>query len=391
MAIAVRNTGENPTYLKADMHGTNQVAVASNGYNVTRRTQDPYGNPLGTTNPWVDNRGFLNKPVNTTTGLTDIGARNYDPALGRFVSVDPILDMTNPQQWNGYSYANNSPTTLSDPSGLRPAGCEEDHISCAGGGNGHMAKDPVEQSRHENTRKNVRQQRAKSEWLKGNSPSTSETGDLWGIWYTYNDLATQPDAAPGEYWNLPDHFSDYGNRACFGRTACREAYRHLFYHPDDIDGAKYIAAFYCVENFEKCEGNSAGYESWSSFQRNFPYLLALGLGGLGRVGAVDDMAASESAVVEGLGSSSTYIDLTRGNSIRNIGTNVTHTEFAENLTNSGWASRMSKDGSVQIFVNGGAKYILRSKNSSGYPGWTADFTPTGSKGHTLEIRLGYTP
>ncbi|HVK26548.1 MAG TPA: RHS repeat-associated core domain-containing protein [Actinokineospora sp.] len=116
--IAVRNTGENPTYLKADVHGTNQVAVASNGYTVTRRTQDPYGNPLGTTNPWIDNHGFLNKPVNTTTGLTDIGARNYDPTTGRFVSVDPLLDMANPQSWNGYNYANNNPTTHSDPTGL---------------------------------------------------------------------------------------------------------------------------------------------------------------------------------------------------------------------------------------------------------------------------------
>lgn len=28
------------------------------------------------------------------------------------------MDLTDPQQWNGYSYANNNPTTLSDPSGL---------------------------------------------------------------------------------------------------------------------------------------------------------------------------------------------------------------------------------------------------------------------------------
>jgi RHS repeat-associated protein len=95
--------------------------------------------------------------------------------------------------------------------------------------------------------------------------------------------------------------------------------------------------------------------------------------------------------IEGIGGARSYVDLTKGGSIRNVGTNATHTEFAETLINGGWISRTSKDGAVQIFERDGAKYILRSKNSSGYPGWTADFTPAGSAGHTLEIRLGYMP
>jgi hypothetical protein len=42
-----------------------------------------------------------------------------------------------------------------------------------------------------------------------------------------------------------------------------------------------------------------------------------------------------------------------------------------------------------MFEKDGAKYVLRDKNSSNYAGWTADFTPAGSKKHVLEIRLGY--
>lgn len=95
--------------------------------------------------------------------------------------------------------------------------------------------------------------------------------------------------------------------------------------------------------------------------------------------------------IEGIGDARSYVNLTEGGSIRNVGTNVTHTEFAETLTSGGWISRPSKDGAVQIFQRDGAKYVLRSKNSSGYPGWTADFTPAGSTRHTLEIRLGYAP
>ncbi|ALG07862.1 polymorphic toxin-type HINT domain-containing protein [Kibdelosporangium phytohabitans] len=128
--VALRVGAGVPQYLQADQHGTNQVSVSSTGFAVTRRELDPYGNPIGTTEGgiWPDNHGFLNKPHNEVTGLSDIGARNYDPEIGRFISVDPLIDLSSPQQWTGYTYANNNPTTLSDPSGLAPCGarpCED--------------------------------------------------------------------------------------------------------------------------------------------------------------------------------------------------------------------------------------------------------------------------
>lgn len=95
-------------------------------------------------------------------------------------------------------------------------------------------------------------------------------------------------------------------------------------------------------------------------------------------------ARAESIVAE----SRTYVDLTRGGSIRNVGTNATHTEFAETLTQSGWASRVSSDGAVRIFEQHGARYVLRQQAGS-YSGWSADFTPAGSAGTTLKLRLGF--
>ncbi|MFV0459445.1 MAG: polymorphic toxin-type HINT domain-containing protein, partial [Actinomycetales bacterium] len=92
----------------------------------------------------------------------------------------------------------------------------------------------------------------------------------------------------------------------------------------------------------------------------------------------------------GVGESRTYIDLTKGGSIRNVGTDAMHTEFADTLRNSGWTSRVSKDGAVQIFERDGARYVLREKAGS-YSGWSADFTPAGSSDVTLKIRLGYQP
>ena len=101
-------------------------------------------------------------------------------------------------------------------------------------------------------------------------------------------------------------------------------------------------------------------------------------------GAANTGAGAETLV----GQSSTYVDLTRGGSIRNVGTNATNTEFAETLTQNGWASQVSRDGAVQIFDQDGARYVLRQQAGS-YSGWSADFTPAGSARATLKLRLGF--
>ncbi|MFB7453269.1 polymorphic toxin-type HINT domain-containing protein, partial [Streptomyces sp. NPDC056194] len=70
----------------------------------------------------------------TTTSLTHIGAREYDQNTGRFLSADPIIHFDDPLQMNGYAYANNSPVTFSDPTGLEigstPGTCSWDIKYC---------------------------------------------------------------------------------------------------------------------------------------------------------------------------------------------------------------------------------------------------------------------
>ncbi|WP_318205837.1 RHS repeat-associated core domain-containing protein [Streptomyces sp. SCL15-4] len=121
--IAVRTattgvTGTKLNFLAADHHGTSSIALAAGTYALTKRYSTPFGAPRGTKpTTWPDDKAFLGKPADDTTGLTHIGAREYDPATGQFISVDPMLVLDQHQSLNGYAYANNSPITFSDPTG----------------------------------------------------------------------------------------------------------------------------------------------------------------------------------------------------------------------------------------------------------------------------------
>ncbi len=117
---AVRSgTGSSYYFELTDQHNTSTLTLSNTLTNPVWRQQTPYGAPRGTApTSWPDNHGFLNKPQDTTTGLTDVGARWYDPFTGTFASLDPVLEPASPQQLNGYSYAGANPVAGSDPSGL---------------------------------------------------------------------------------------------------------------------------------------------------------------------------------------------------------------------------------------------------------------------------------
>lgn len=117
--VGVR-TAAGVRWLISDQQNTAKVAIDSATLTTTARRLDLFGNPRGTASGWNGgSRGFVEGAANDGTGLIRLGLREYDPALGRFLSVDPIIDPTSPQTLNAYSYASNNPATLSDPSGLR--------------------------------------------------------------------------------------------------------------------------------------------------------------------------------------------------------------------------------------------------------------------------------
>ncbi|MFJ5552951.1 RHS repeat-associated core domain-containing protein [Streptomyces sp. NPDC093225] len=131
---AVRtNNGLN--WIVDDHHGTASLSVDSTTQAVTRRYSKPFGERRGTApTTWPDDKDFLGKPADDTTGLTHVGAREYDPVIGRFLSVDPVFAPEDHESLNGYAYANNTPVTLADPTGLRPDGaCGGTSAYCNGG------------------------------------------------------------------------------------------------------------------------------------------------------------------------------------------------------------------------------------------------------------------
>ncbi|MCX4855667.1 hypothetical protein OG426_44310 [Streptomyces canus] len=129
------------SYLSGDPHGTSTVSLDATTQAIAKRYLTPFGSSrTGGTGAWADDKTFLGKTTDSTSGLTYIGAREYDPAIGRFISVDPLLETDKHQTLNGYTYSANNPATFSDPTGEGLAcgdgfdvGCGNNVVTDSGG------------------------------------------------------------------------------------------------------------------------------------------------------------------------------------------------------------------------------------------------------------------
>ncbi|MFE7974266.1 polymorphic toxin-type HINT domain-containing protein [Streptomyces shenzhenensis] len=115
---AIRTDDGKLSFLIGDHHGTSELAVDATDLTMRQRRSTPFGAARGNApTSWPGQKGFVGGTDDTTTGLTHLGAREYDVDTGRFISVDPVMDSGDPQQMNGYSYTENNPVTYSDPTG----------------------------------------------------------------------------------------------------------------------------------------------------------------------------------------------------------------------------------------------------------------------------------
>lgn len=119
-SCAPAGAGELVSYLHNDVAGTPMMATDSNGLLTWKQTYRPYGDRLTESTASRGNHlWFTGKPFDQATGLSYMGARYYDPALGRFMGVDPMqATETDLHSFNRYAYANNNPLRYVDPTGM---------------------------------------------------------------------------------------------------------------------------------------------------------------------------------------------------------------------------------------------------------------------------------
>ncbi|MEU8271910.1 RHS repeat-associated core domain-containing protein [Sphaerisporangium sp. NPDC049002] len=123
--VAIRIGSGSLKWMTSGLHGSQQLGIDDGTGQVSRERYLPYGKRRGIDDLPFTDHGFLGKVEDDTTGLDYLSARYYDPNIARFISTDPVLDLTKPQAANPYSYAGDNPIGFSDPSGLsRDDGCQ---------------------------------------------------------------------------------------------------------------------------------------------------------------------------------------------------------------------------------------------------------------------------
>lgn len=119
-AVAVRS-GPNSADVAtvwSDLNNTASWQVNNTTSALQTRRSHIYGAERGQApSAWAGSRGFVQGTNDPLLGLVHVGARDYDPASGRFLSPDPVLDPQNPRQWNAYDYGGANPVMNPDPSG----------------------------------------------------------------------------------------------------------------------------------------------------------------------------------------------------------------------------------------------------------------------------------
>jgi len=103
----------------ADRAGSIRAIGDDGGQRLRAYDYKAFGEPLGPSTRTLAR--FNTEPIDFNSGLVHLGARFYDPTVGRFLSADTILpDVLNTQAANRYAFAYNSPVAYIDPSGHQP-------------------------------------------------------------------------------------------------------------------------------------------------------------------------------------------------------------------------------------------------------------------------------
>lgn len=119
--IAQESSTTGWSYPLTDALGSVRATLAEDGTTSYATNYDPYGNPLAVGGLTQTAFGFTGQQTDST-GLQYLRARYYSPALGSFLTTDPVLGVAGgpASTFNPYSYVRGNTINLTDPSGKFP-------------------------------------------------------------------------------------------------------------------------------------------------------------------------------------------------------------------------------------------------------------------------------
>jgi RHS repeat-associated protein len=128
--VVSARTGSNRLYYVLDSIGSVVGVFDSNGAYTGGYSYDPYGKTRSASTAaaiTANNMRYIGGYWDSSVNLYRLGARYYDPTLGRFNQADPSGQEANP-----YTYTNCNPVNKTDPTGL--SGCSGAVIAGVAGG-----------------------------------------------------------------------------------------------------------------------------------------------------------------------------------------------------------------------------------------------------------------
>jgi RHS repeat-associated protein len=122
-----------------DHLGTPRLITGNGGAELSRHNYHPFGVEIAPTSTSAAGTSREKKQLTgherDAESLDYMHARFYAPYMGRFLSVDPVLDIKEalhePELWNRYSYVTNNPLKFTDPDGRYRTFYKEKPMSAA--------------------------------------------------------------------------------------------------------------------------------------------------------------------------------------------------------------------------------------------------------------------